>query len=141
LGKQLKAEALNSNRHQMEITLFQVWERLLTLKFKEGEHAGSSLQPHAGFCRGNVALNLVSVHPETALKIPKLKLWTPKNGHLGVQSFSFGSVSGWTLSSVHPETALKIPKLKLWTPKNGPLVVQSFSFGSVSGWTLVSDKK
>ncbi|MDM8562447.1 Uma2 family endonuclease [Candidatus Marithioploca araucensis] len=40
---------------------------------------------------------LVSVHPETTLKIPKLKLWTPKNGHLGVQSFSFGSVSGWTL--------------------------------------------
>jgi hypothetical protein len=40
---------------------------------------------------------LVSVHPETALKIPKLKLWTPNNGHLGVQSFSFGSVSEWTL--------------------------------------------
>jgi hypothetical protein len=43
-------------------------------------------------------LHYHSVHPETALKIPKLKLWTPNNGHLGVQSFSFGSVSGWTLS-------------------------------------------
>jgi len=40
---------------------------------------------------------LVSVHPETPIKIPKLKLWTPNNGHLGIQSFSFGSVSGWTL--------------------------------------------
>jgi len=35
-----------------------------------------------------------SVHPETPIKIPKLKLWTPNNGHLGIQSFSFGSVSG-----------------------------------------------
>ncbi|MDM8562913.1 hypothetical protein QUF54_06115, partial [Candidatus Marithioploca araucensis] len=40
---------------------------------------------------------LGGVHPETTLKIPKLKLWTPNNGHIGVQSFSFGSVSGWTL--------------------------------------------
>ncbi len=38
-----------------------------------------------------------SVHPETALKIPKRKRWTPKNEPLGVQRFSFGSVSGWTL--------------------------------------------
>jgi hypothetical protein len=42
-------------------------------------------------------LKLLSVHPETPIKIPKLKLWTPNNGHLGIQSFSFGSVSGWTL--------------------------------------------
>jgi len=71
------------------------------------------------------AVCLDSVHPETALKIPKLKLWTPNNGHLGVQSFSFGSVSGWTLDSVHPETALKIPKAEAldskkwasWSPK------------------------
>jgi hypothetical protein len=44
-------------------------------------------------------LKLLSVHPETPIKIPKLKLWTPNNGHLGIQSFSFGSVSGWTLSN------------------------------------------
>ncbi|MDM8562879.1 tail fiber domain-containing protein, partial [Candidatus Marithioploca araucensis] len=49
------------------------------------------------YLSGMVNFLLPSVHPETALKIPKLKLWTPKNGHLGVQSFSFGSVSGWTL--------------------------------------------
>jgi len=40
---------------------------------------------------------LISVHPETPIKIPKLKLWTPNNGHLGIQSFSFGRVSGWAL--------------------------------------------
>jgi len=48
--------------------------------------------------------NIGSVHPETPIKIPKLKLWTPNNGHLGIQSFSFGRVSGWALGSVHPET-------------------------------------
>jgi len=41
---------------------------------------------------------LSSAHPETPIKIPTLALWTPNNGHLGIQSFSFGSVSGWTLS-------------------------------------------
>jgi len=40
-----------------------------------------------------------SVHPETPAKIPKLKLWILNNGLLGVQSFSFGSVSGWTLNN------------------------------------------
>jgi len=42
-------------------------------------------------------LVIPSVHPETPIKIPKLKLWTPNNGHLGIQTFRFGSVSGWTL--------------------------------------------
>jgi hypothetical protein len=40
---------------------------------------------------------LFSLHPETPKIFPKLKLWIPNNGHLGVQSFSFGRVSGWTL--------------------------------------------
>jgi len=43
---------------------------------------------------------VVSVHPETPKIFPKLKLWTPNNGFLGIQSFSFGSVSGWTLVRV-----------------------------------------
>jgi hypothetical protein len=34
--------------------------------------------------------NVISVHPETTLKIPKLQLWTPNNGHIGVQIFRFG---------------------------------------------------
>jgi sugar lactone lactonase YvrE len=46
-----------------------------------------------------VGIAIDSVHPETPIKIPKLKLWTPNNGHLGIQSFSFGRVSGWTLDS------------------------------------------
>jgi len=41
---------------------------------------------------------LTSVHPETPIKIPTLALWTPNNGHLGIQSFSFGRVSGWALT-------------------------------------------
>jgi hypothetical protein len=43
---------------------------------------------------------LEGVHPETPIKIPTLALWTPNNGHLGIQSFSFGSVSGWTLEGI-----------------------------------------
>ena len=49
-----------------------------------------------------LTLKLLSVHPETPKIFPKLKLWTPNNGYLGIQSFSFGSVSGWTLLSNFP---------------------------------------
>jgi len=52
---------------------------------------------------------LLSVHPETPIKIPKLKLWTPNNGHLGIQSFSFGRVSGWALLSL-TTASLRITK-------------------------------
>jgi len=45
---------------------------------------------------------------EISSKIPKLKLWTPNNGHLGIQSFSFGRVSGWALSSGIFVTSAKI---------------------------------
>jgi len=63
----------------------------------QGNHKG--VQPTTIFFWRFPKIFLCSVHPETTLKIPKLKLWTPNNGHLGVQSFSFGSVSGWTLCS------------------------------------------
>jgi hypothetical protein len=58
---------------------------------------------------------IASVHPEKPVKIPKLKLWTPKlwtpnNGHLGVQSFSFGGASGWTLAKL-------IQKLNVFSQK------------------------
>ena len=54
---------------------------------------------------------LTSVHPETSIKIPKLKLWIPNNRHLGVQSFSFGRVSGWTLTiDVHINNFTKKPQ-------------------------------
>ncbi len=56
---------------------------------------------------------LNSVHPETALKIPKLQLWTPNNGHLGVHSrlkFFFKKL----LAS--NALALAYPNLQVWTP-------------------------
>jgi hypothetical protein len=43
--------------------------------------------------------------------LPKLKLWTPKMGRDGVQSFSFRALA--KASALGP-----LPKLKLWTPKS-----------------------
>jgi len=70
---------------------------------------------------------LISAHPETPIKIPKLPLWTPNNEHLGIQSFSFGSVSGWTLirnrmPKHHTDRVLDIPPFStkqraIWEPK------------------------
>jgi hypothetical protein len=67
-------------------------------------------------------LELPSVHPETPKIFPKLALWTPNNGYLGIQSFSFGSVSGWTLPKLY-----RRPWLVGWIFERSPAGALLFS--------------